>query len=92
MTNRIEAQIYGKVQGVSFRHYTQKKASHLNLTGWVANVSDGSVRVVAEGEEDKLKQLIIFLHIGSPFAQVDQVDVSWTPATGHFHQFSVRWQ
>jgi hypothetical protein len=46
---RVEATVYGRVQGVSFRYYTQQKARQLGLTGWVANHPDGSVRLVAEG-------------------------------------------
>jgi acylphosphatase len=91
MTKRIEAAIYGRVQGVSFRYYTQREAIRLNLTGWVANESDGSVRVVAEGSEDSLKKLINFLHIGSPGAAVDKVNCTWETATNKFDKFSVRW-
>lgn len=91
MAKRIEAAIYGRVQGVSFRYYTRREAIRLDLTGWVANESDGSVRVVAEGEEDNLKKLIDFLHIGSPGAAVDKVSCTWETTTNKFNNFSVRW-
>ena len=91
MSKRIEATVYGRVQGVSFRYYTQKEAFRLNLTGWVANDSDGSVRVIAEGSEDVLKKFVDFLRIGSPGAHVEKVDYTWETATNEFNKFSVRW-
>ena len=91
MNKRIEATVYGRVQGVSFRYYTQKEAFRLNLTGWVANDSDGSVRVIAEGPEESLKKLVDFLYIGSPSASVEKVITSWASATNEFDKFSVRW-
>jgi acylphosphatase len=92
MIKRIEATVYGRVQGVSFRYYTQKEAILHNLTGWVANDSDGSVRVVAEGSEEVLKKMIDYLHIGSPAATVDKVSINWATATNEFNKFSVRWR
>ena len=89
---RIEASVYGRVQGVSFRYYTQKEAFRLNLTGWVANASDGSVHVIAEGPEEDLKKLVTFLHVGSPGAIVEKVNISWETPTKEFRSFSVRWQ
>lgn len=92
MIKRINATVYGRVQGVSFRYYTQKEANRLNLTGWVANDSDGSVRVIAEGSEEFLKKLINYLHIGSPAAVVEKVNTTWSEATNEFNKFSVRWR
>ncbi|NHZ72381.1 MAG: acylphosphatase [Aquificales bacterium] len=89
---RVEATVYGRVQGVSFRYYTQREAIRLNLTGWVANDSDGSVRVVAEGSETEVKKLVDFLHIGPLSATVDKVTYTWHTATNEFHKFSIRWR
>lgn len=92
MNKRIEAAVYGRVQGVSFRYYTRREAERLKLTGWVVNMSDGSVHLVAEGPEDALKTLINFLHVGSPHAVVDKVDIKWAGPTNEFKRFSVRWR
>lgn len=92
MSKRLEATVYGRVQGVSFRYYTQKKAQTLGLKGWVANDSDGSVRLIAEGTEESLNQLVQFLHIGSPSAQVNKVTYTWEIPTNEFYRFSVRWR
>ena len=88
---RLEATVYGRVQGVSFRYYTQREAQQYTLTGWVANKRDGTVKVVAEGAEKELKQLLDFLHRGPTMARVDRIDVDWMEATGEFTQFDVRW-
>ena len=54
---RIHVIISGRVQGVFFRYNTNKVANKLGLKGFVRNLSDGCVEVVAEGSEDKLKEL-----------------------------------
>ena len=87
---RLDATVHGLVQGVSFRQYTLREARRLNLVGWVANQPDGTVRVVAEGEEPALRQLLAFLHNGPPFARVEVVDSDWTGAGGAFTEFRVR--
>lgn len=91
MNKRMEAVVYGRVQGVNFRYYTEQTARRLQLTGWVANQSDGSVRVVAEGPPADLDKLLSFLRVGPPAAHVDDVVVDWGEASGGFTQFSVRW-
>ena len=91
MDERLEAVVYGRVQGVNFRYFTEREARRLQLTGWVANQSDGSVRVVVEGPESQLNQLAQFLRYGSPAAHVDRVESERSPATGEFVGFRVRW-
>jgi len=88
---RFKATVKGRVQGVSFRHYAQLEAQRLGVMGWIANHRDGSVRVVAEGPETKLKQFEKFLHQGSPHAQVREIDINWLPPTGEFTHFSIKW-
>ncbi len=88
---RLTAIIYGRVQGVAFRDYTQREATRLKLTGWVANLPNGAVKVVAEGPAEALTQLEQWLHKGSPAARVAQVDVQWSEATGEFRRFVVQY-
>jgi acylphosphatase len=85
----LHAQVYGRVQGVSFRFYTRDTASALGLTGWVANCYDGSVEVVAEGPRAKLDGLLEYLHQGPPMARVDRVQYDFAPATREFVQFTI---
>jgi acylphosphatase len=89
-TARLEATVHGLVQGVYFRQYTWQEAHRLGLTGWVANQSDGTVRVVAEGAEAALQQLLGFLQRGSPAARVERVETVWAAPSGAFTDFQVR--
>lgn len=87
---RLEANVYGQVQGVSFRMATRRVAQSLGLRGWVRNELDGSVHVVAEGDEAALRKLLAFLHEGPPAARVVRVDADWREATRSFSSFQVR--
>jgi acylphosphatase len=75
---------------VAFRAHTQAQAVRLGLTGWVANHYDGTVRVVAEGSESSLQQLLAWLQYGPPAAHVTQVEVVWGEAHSEFHSFQIR--
>ena len=88
---RLHARVYGRVQGVNFRYYTQIEANRRKLTGWVTNRFDGSVELVAEGERTTLGRFLNFLHSGSPSARVDRVQADWSEATGEFNHFRVRY-
>ncbi len=89
LIERLHAQVYGRVQGVSFRFYTRDTAAVLGLTGWVANRYDGSVEVVAEGPRPALDRLLEFLRQGPSMARVDQVQYDFAPATREFKHFTI---
>ncbi len=65
--------VSGRVQGVFYRAGTQDRARRLGLTGWVRNLSDGRVELVACGDDAKLKQLEEWLWQGPPHARVEGV-------------------
>ena len=88
---QVTAIVHGYVQGVSFRYHTHRAANRLGMTGWVANQRDGTVKVVAEGDEAALRQMVAFLHEGSPAAHVQRVEEKWADATGEFSRFSVKY-
>ena len=67
-----------------------QRAARLGLTGWAANESDGSVRVLAEGDGPSLDELLDALHQGPAGAQVTRVDHRRLPATGGFTTFGIR--
>ncbi len=91
MKKRTGLKIYGRVQGVFFRDSSQRKAKELNLSGWVENVPDGTVQIVAEGEEKDLKELIEWCrHGGTKYAKVDNVDIEWLEPSGQFNDFIVK--
>ena len=71
---RLEAHVYGFVQGVGFRYFVQRNAVKLNLNGYAKNMPDGSVEVVAEGEENVLLKLVKTLQRGNIYSEVKSVD------------------
>lgn len=80
--------VRGVVQGVFFRATTQQAAQRLGLTGWVRNLPDGSVELVAHGEEPRLAELERWLWKGPPHARVQEVTASEV-APQQFHGFRV---
>ena len=74
---------------VMFRDFTARKARSLGLVGSVKNENDGSLFVVAEGDENKLKELIILLRKGSILSRVDSVEVSWFDSCSEFFDFKI---
>jgi acylphosphatase len=87
---RLRAVVKGEVQGVGFRWSVQRHAGELGLTGYAENLPDGSVRVEAEGDPDRLDQLEAYLRQGPRWAEVESLDVQRAPATGEFRGFSAR--
>lgn len=73
MVKKIQAIASGKVQGVGFRMYTQNQAEQLGVVGFVQNLSDGTVKIVAAGEDDKVDALINWAKSGSPPADVEDL-------------------
>lgn len=88
---RLQAIVHGRVQGVSFRYYTQRRARELALTGYVRNLWDGTVKVVAEGQKPALEELLAFLRVGPRGAFVTQVDTQWPVPANEFDRFEVRY-
>lgn len=66
--------VSGRVQGVGFRWWVRNRAMELGLGGWVSNLADGRVEVVAGGEEGQLTVLEDGLQHGPRFAQVAFVE------------------
>lgn len=87
---RLEAIVYGQVQGVGFRFYARQTARFLNLKGYVRNREDRSVEVVAEGEKQALGQFLVYLKQGPSAATVERVDAKWLPSRHTFLGFEVR--
>lgn len=86
---RIRILIFGDVQGVFFRAGAQSEATRLGLVGWVRNLPEGSVEVVAEGEHDALKKLLEWCSHGPAGAGVSRVEEEWLPQSGEFRGFTI---
>jgi len=65
--------VSGRVQGVFFRDNTRRKAIELGLKGYAKNLSDGNVEVVAQGEEEKINQLIDFIKKNPGYSKVTNI-------------------
>jgi acylphosphatase len=88
---RIVVKARGRVQGVGYRNYVADYAQQTDVTGYVRNMSDGSVQVIAEGSEDSLLQFIRYLHsAGHPVISVSHLGVEWCVPTGEFSGFGIR--
>ena len=88
---RLHAIVKGLVQGVGYRFFVIRRAELLGLTGWVKNLPDGTVEVVAEGDRELLEELVKELRRGPSAAHVTDVIVNWERYTGEFRNFDVRW-
>ena len=88
---RVRVFVSGRVQGVFYRAYTEKKAKELGVKGWVRNLPDGRVEAVFEGEDDAVEALVKWCYKGSPSAKVEKVEVIEEPYTGEFKDFTIRY-
>lgn len=72
----------GRVQGVSFRWYTEQRARELGVNGWVRNEPDGSVALHAEGDDQAVDALVEWCRTGPALARVRNVTVREAAVTG----------
>ena len=87
----VKVTVYGRVQGVFFRAYSQRAAEGLGLTGYARNQPDGSsVEIIAEGERQKLEKLILLLRKGPPGAVVSKISAEWSSHSGRFSGFGIK--
>jgi acylphosphatase len=77
-TARLTALIRGRVQGVGYRAFVRRRALDLKISGYVENLPDGRVEVVAEGERSELEHLLVLLREGPPHADVEDIDITWS--------------
>jgi acylphosphatase len=87
----LHAIVSGRVQMVMMRDFVQRSASKLGLTGYVKNLPDSTVEVVAQGERDVLEKLIERLRKGSMLSRVDNVAISWGPPGAKYKGFSINY-
>ena len=89
MHKQVHLYYGGRVQGVGFRFTAREIADELGVSGWVSNLHDGRVEIVAEAEEVLLKDFILRLH--KSFADVVRDElVEWLPMTGAFRSFTIK--
>jgi acylphosphatase len=89
MSARAHILVSGRVQGVFYRDHTRRWAISLGLKGWVRNLYDGRVELIAEGEKPKIEGLIRLLWEGPPMARVENIEVRWENYKGEFEDFRI---
>ena len=88
MQKQLHAFYSGRVQGVGFRFTAMYIAQEMNVAGWVKNLSDARVEVVAEAEEDILLEFLSRLE--HKFCRyIQDKDIDWQPASGKFIGFKL---
>jgi acylphosphatase len=91
MRAALRAIVHGRVQGVSFRYHTVRFAAPLGIVGFVRNLPDRTVEVVAEGDRTALEELAAWLGHGPDFARVSAVDFEWSSPVGRATSFEIRY-
>ena len=86
----IVAIVRGRVQLVMYRDFACRKARRMGLQGYVKNLPDGTVEVVAQGKEGHLHKYIDLLQKGSLLSRVENVEVQWREPSMNFGNFSIR--
>ena len=88
---RVLALYEGRVQGVGFRFTVVDLASDLPVTGYVMNLSDGTVELVAEGEEKQIQTLLSRVRASHLGRGIQRESLQWSPATGEYPRFGIRY-
>ena len=89
MPVRIHLKISGRVQGVCYRYCCCEQAKHFEVKGYVRNNDDGTVEVVAEGEEEAVGKFIAWCRRGPALAMVMACEEKHEPPTGEFDSFTI---
>ncbi|MCX8057517.1 MAG: acylphosphatase [Ignavibacteria bacterium] len=82
--------VSGLVQGVGYRYFIHRKATELELKGFVRNLYNGDVEIVVEGEKDKIQILIEHAKIGPRMAFVKDLKIEWEEDKNEFTDFRIR--
>ncbi len=90
MKKRLEISIYGRVHGVSFRYHVAREANKLGITGSVKNTKD-AVEIIAEGDEDTLKEFLEKCKEGPVYAQVSHTYEEWKKCANTFKEFKIEY-
>lgn len=90
MSHRIHSLFSGTVQGVGFRFTTKNLAKHFPVTGYVKNLDNGQVEVVAEGQEADLRVFLKHIRESDLATYIRNVKTEWLPATGQYRCFDIK--
>ena len=89
MRKELDIKVTGRVQMVMYRDFAQRRAKKLNIVGTAQNQEDGSVHIVAQGEEENLKKYTAMLRKGSTFSRVDSVTIIELSKLNEYKEFNI---
>lgn len=91
MKKSIEIIVKGRVQGVGFRYYTYSLAIKYDIKGYVKNLLDGSVKIIAHGDSDNLKLFENHIKTGNSFSRVEQMIKSQIDIPQEYNSFEIKY-
>ena len=91
MKKRVHCFYAGRVQGVGFRMTAEETAQAMGVVGWVKNLRDGRVEIIAEADEDLLKRFLNALQHGAMKNFITRTEISWGTASDTFDAFEIRY-
>jgi acylphosphatase len=91
MKKRVHVFYSGRVQGVGFRFTVEETAKRCEVVGWVKNLRDRRVELVAEAEEKNLKEFLEEMRCGPMRNFIEDVEVTWSASTNDFDDFEIRY-
>jgi acylphosphatase len=87
---RVHVFVSGLVQGVGFRYFAFREARRLRLTGFVRNLPDHRVEILAEGDQDALERFVEAMQKGPQGSIIRDVGVEWTDEPAREREFVIR--
>lgn len=82
--------VKGRVQGVNFRYYVLRKANELGINGYVRNLKDGDVEILAQGTRDSVDRLIEFIKGNPGSSFVTDMELTWEKPETYFSNFQIK--
>ena len=83
--------VNGWVQGVGFRYFVQSRAMMLGIKGYVRNLRNGQVEVIAEGPKSDLETFVHYLRRGPELSRVSNVEIKERPYSERYHHFQIKY-
>lgn len=83
--------VEGRVQGVGFRYHSQRAGYNNNIVGYVRNLTDGNVEIVAEGDSQNINKFIETIKNDHPYAMVSNIRKKEQPLSDSFNNFSIKY-
>lgn len=84
--------VRGVVQGVGFRFWCIRKANEFGLSGYTANLPDGSVEIEVEGDRSIVEEFLNVVRVGPTYAHVADVNIDWYDKPRGYTEFGIRYR